>query len=308
MFGYQRFGDLVWAFGDARGRGFLMGATAGRTTLAGEGLQHCDGHSHVLFSAVPNCQAYDPAFAYELAAIVRHGIQRMYGTPPPAPLPMGDPASTDPSTPLDPDVFYYVTLYNETYVMPARPDGLDDADIIRGIYRYCPAPEGLRAKIRILFSGPMHSTATQAQQVLADRHGVGAELWSVTSYKTLREDALSVERCNRLHPGEPPRVPWITQTLGAEDSPIVAVTDYMKAVPDQVARFVPASFTSLGTDGFGRSDTREALRRHFEVDTGHLVVASLKALADDGRIPADEASKAISDHGIDASAVDPRLA
>ncbi|MCE7885692.1 MAG: pyruvate dehydrogenase (acetyl-transferring), homodimeric type, partial [Actinobacteria bacterium ATB1] len=189
MFGYQRFGDLVWAFGDARGRGFLMGATAGRTTLAGEGLQHCDGHSHVLFSAVPNCQAYDPAFAYELAAIVRHGVQRMYGTPPPPPFPMGDPASTDPGTQLDPDVFYYITLYNETYVMPAKPEGLEDADIVRGIYMYCPAPEGMRANVRILFSGPTHAMATQAQQLLSDRHGIGAELWSVTSYKTLREDA-----------------------------------------------------------------------------------------------------------------------
>ncbi|MCC7077059.1 MAG: pyruvate dehydrogenase (acetyl-transferring), homodimeric type [Acidimicrobiia bacterium] len=308
MFGYQRFGDLVWAFGDARGRGFLLGATAGRTTLAGEGLQHCDGHSHVLFSVVPNCQAYDPAFAYETAAIVRHGIQRMYGTPPPPPLVMGDPASTDAEAQLDPDVFYYITLYNEPYPMPARPTGLEDADIVRGIYRFAAPPEGARVRARILFSGTTHSIATAAQGILADRHGVGAELWSVTSYKTLREDALSVERWNRLHPTEPARVPWVTQVLGTDDSAVVAVSDYLKVVPDQIARFVPAPFTSLGTDGFGRSDTRDALRRHFEIDAGHLVVAVLASLADDGRVPAEEVSKAIADHDIDVDAVDPRLA
>ncbi len=192
--------------------------------------------------------------------------------------------------------------------MPARPTGLEDADIVRGIYRFAAPPEGARVRARILFSGTTHSIATAAQGILADRHGVGAELWSVTSYKTLREDALSVERWNRLHPTEPARVPWVTQVLGTDDSAVVAVSDYLKVVPDQIARFVPAPFTSLGTDGFGRSDTRDALRRHFEIDAGHLVVAVLASLADDGRVPAEEVSKAIADHDIDVDAVDPRLA
>jgi pyruvate dehydrogenase E1 component len=291
MFGFQRVGDLIWAFGDMRGRGFLLGATAGRTTLLGEGLQHDDGHSLVLASTVPNVQAYDPAFAYETAAIVRHGIRRMYGP--------------DPE-----DVFYYITLYNENYQMPVKPEGpdgqIDDA-ILRGLYRFTPAPVGPTRPATILFSGSASQAALEAQRILAADHDVAAELWSATSYKALREDALSVERWNRLHPSLQPRVPYITEALTQASGPIVAVTDFMKAVPDQVARWVPGHFTPLGTDGFGRSDTREALRRHFETDAAHLVIATLDGLRATGEAKAEEVDQAISRYGIDADAADPRL-
>ncbi len=290
MFGFQRTGDLIWSFGDQRGRGFLLGATAGRTTLNGEGLQHEDGHSLLLASAVPNVSAYDPAFAYEVAVIVRHGIHAMYG-------PTGE------------DRFYYLTLYNENYVMPAKPDdaAVDDA-IVRGLYRYRTAPEGPRRRATILFSGSASQAATEAQQLLGADWDVAAELWSATSYKALREDALSAERWNRLHPGQPPQVPFVTSALAASDGPVVAVTDFMKAVPDQVARWVPQPFTPLGTDGFGRSDTRPALRRHFETDAGHIVVAVLQGLAATGDGKAEEVADAIGRFGIDAEAPDPRLA
>src|SRR5438067_2338105 len=218
MFGFQRVGDLIWSFGDCRGSGFLLGATAGRTTLPGEGLQHCDGQSLVLASTVPNVQAYDPACAYEVAEIVRDGLRRMYGDAPE-------------------DVFYYLTLYNETYPMPAVPAGVEDG-IVRGLYRFAEAPDGeLGRRATILFSGTAQGAAREAQRLLAEHHDVGAELWSATSYKALREDALSAERWNRLHPTEPPRAPYVTEALGQADGPFVAVTDFVKAVPDQVARW-----------------------------------------------------------------------
>jgi pyruvate dehydrogenase E1 component len=290
MFGFQRVGDLIWAFGDIRGRGFLLGATAGRTTLLGEGLQHDDGQSLVLASTVPNVQAYDPAFAYETAAIVKDGIRRMYGSQPE-------------------DIFYYLTLYNENYVMPPRPlePGVEEG-IIRGIYRFARGPEGPSRRATILFSGAAQGAARQAQQLLAEGHDVSAELWSVTSYKALREEALSVERHNRLHPQAPPRTPYVTEMLSQAEGPIVAVTDFMKAVPDQVARWVPAAFTPLGTDGFGRSDTRAALRRHFETDAGNVTVAVLDGLRATGEGKAEEVADAIRRYGIDADAVDPRRA
>ena len=288
MFGFQRVGDIIWAFGDSRGRGFLMGATAGRTTLLGEGLQHDDGHSLVLSSVVPNVQVYDPAFAYETAAIVRDGIRRMYGPEPE-------------------DIFYYLTLYNENYVMPARPAeaGVEDG-ILRGIYRFAKGPEGPSRRATILFSGTAQGAAREAQQLLAEHHDTSAELWSATSYKALREDALSVERHNRLHPADPPRTPYVTDALSGAEGPVVAVTDFMKAVPDQVARWVPGHFTPLGTDGFGRSDTRAALRRHFETDAAHIVVAVLDGLRATGEGKAEELSDAIARYGIDADAPDPR--
>ena len=272
MFGFQRVGDLIWQAADARTRGFLMAATAGRTTLLGEGLQHQDGHSLVLASTVPVCQAYDPAFAYETAAIIRHGIDRMYG-----------PGVTDvDGNTLDPDVFYYLTLYNENHVMPARPDGVTDDDIVSGLYRWAPAPEGTKLHATILFSGSAQGAARAAVAELAEKHGVGAELWSATSYKRLREEALAVERWNRLHPEAEPRTPEVARKLADADGPVVAVTDFMRAVPDQMSRWVPAAYTSLGTDGFGRSDTREALRRFFENDAAHIVVAVLASLAEAG--------------------------
>src|SRR4051812_11464350 len=288
MFGFQRVGDLIWAFGDSRGRGFLMGATAGRTTLNGEGLQHEDGHSLVLASTVPNVAAYDPAFAYEVAVIIEDGIKRMYG-----------------STPQD--VFYYLTLYNENYEMPDMPEGAAEG-IVRGLYRFAPAPEGPRRRATILFSGSAQGAAREAQRQLAEDHDVAAELWSATSYKALREEALSAERWNRLHPSQAPRVPYVTEALGDAEGPVVAVTDFMKAVPDQVARWVPAHFTPLGTDGFGRSDTREALRRHFEIDAAHIVVAVLDGLRASGDGKAEEVADALAKYDIKTDSPDPRVA
>jgi len=283
MFGFQRIGDMIWAFADARGKGFVLGATAGRTTLTGEGLQHCDGHSPVLASTVPSCQVYDPAFAYELAAIVQHGINRMYG-------------------PNPEDIFYYLTLYNENYPMPAMPEELDKAEILRGMYRYEAEREGCTQHAAVLFSGPSHAAAIRARDLLAEHYGVGVELWSVTSYKALREEAMGVERWNRLHPEESPRVPLVTQLLLPMEGPKIAVTDYMKIVVDQVGRWVPGTFVPLGTDGFGRSDTRANLRRFFEVDAEHIAVSVLWALASQGDIERTVVSDAITRFGVDPQA------
>ena len=286
MFGFQRVGDLIWQAADHRAKGFLLGATAGRTTLLGEGLQHQDGHSHVLASTVPVCKAYDPAFAYEVAALVRHGIDDMYG-------------------PDGRDVFYYLTLYNENHVMPPMPEGVVDG-IIEGLYRWRgPLEEGADAQASILFSGTGHRAATAAQEELAEHHGVHVDLWSAPGWKQLREQALGVERWNRLHPSEAPRVARVTELLGRGEAPVVAVTDYIAAVPDQISRWVPRPYTVLGTDGFGRSDTREALRSFFETDAGHVTVAVLSSLARNGRIDADEAAKAAARHGIDPDVAPP---
>jgi pyruvate dehydrogenase E1 component len=291
MFGFQRVGDLIWQAADARTRGFLMGGTAGRTTLLGEGLQHQDGHSHLLASTVPVCEAYDPAFAYELASIIRQGIGRMY------------PSSGDGD-----DVFYYVTLYNENYVMPARPE-LDDLDdqIMRGIYRWADAPDGPTHRATILFSGTAQRAAREAQTELAERWDVAAELWSVTSWKRLRDEALDVERRNRYHPDDPAVRPHVTERLDESYGPIVAVTDYMKALADSIARWVPEdrSFTPLGTDGFGRSDTREALRRFFETDAAHVVVAVLADLAAAGDVKAEVVVDAMRHYDIDPEQPNP---
>jgi pyruvate dehydrogenase E1 component len=286
MFGFQRVGDLIWSANDSRARGFLLGATAGRTTLLGEGLQHQDGHSLILASTHPTVEAWDPAFAYEMATIIRHGIREM--------LVDGR------------DVIHYLTLYNENYVMPPMPEGGEDG-IIRGLYRWAEAPDGPGQRATILFSGTAQGVVRAAQAELAERWDVSAELWSATSYKRLREEALSVERWNRLHPTEPPRTPLVTQLLGAEGGPVVAVTDFMKAVPDQVARWVRQPFVPLGTDGFGRSDTREKLRQFFEIDMPHVVVAVLWALAQQGEVKAETVAEAIAHYGIDPERTDPRL-
>ncbi len=287
MFGFQRVGDLIWSFGDQRGRGFLLGATAGRTTLTGEGLQHCDGQSQLLASAVPNCRSYDPAFAYELAVIIEDGLTRMYGP--------------DPE-----DCFYYLTLYNENISMPPMPDGCADG-IVRGLYRYRAAPaEGHAAQI--FASGMMMSAALDAQSILADRYGVAADVWSATSYKLLREDALDCERWNRLHPEAAPRVSYLDEQLAGHAGPIVAVTDYTSLVPDQISRFVPGSFTALGPDGFGLSDTRAALRTHFEVDAPHIVIALLDRLAREGTVSSSVVTEAITELEIDPNRMPPREA
>jgi pyruvate dehydrogenase E1 component len=294
MFGFQRVGDLMWQAADARARGFLFGCTAGRTTMNGEGLQHEDGHSHLLASVVPCVRAYDPAFAYELAFIVGDGIEAMYG-------PAGE------------DLLYYVTLYNENYPMPALPDDAAERarireGVIRGCYRYLASPDTSLKPATILFSGTMWQTAVEARQLLASDWGVGAECWSVTSYKALREDALTIERWNRLHPSSTHREAFVSRALADSRGPVVAVTDYLKSVPDQISRFLPGTFVPLGTDGFGRSDTREALRRHFEVDAAHLVVAVLAALASAGEVKQTDVLEALERYGVDAEAVEPRTA
>jgi pyruvate dehydrogenase E1 component len=285
MFGFQRVGDLIWAAADARTKGFLLGATAGRTTLQGEGLQHQDGHSLVLSTTVPVCQAYDPAFAYEVGTIIKYGIERMYGP--------------DPD-----DVFYYLTLYNENYPQPAKPADVDRG-IIDGLYRWAGPPEGTDPDLAIIFSGTANLAAREAVSELAEHYGVGAELWSATSYKKLREQALSVDRWNRLHPDEEQKQPLVTRLMSSVAGPKLAVTDFMTLVPDQVSRWMPGEFTILGTDGFGRSDSRPALRRFFETDTGHVVAAALSAVTRTGRIEPEAVKDAFERYQIDPETIDP---
>jgi pyruvate dehydrogenase E1 component len=284
MFGFQRVGDLIWAASDQRARGFLVGGTAGRTTLLGEGLQHQDGHSLLLASTVPVCHAYDPAFAYEVSAIIKDGLRRMFVD--------------------NEDIFYYMTAYNENYVQPPKPEGIDDG-IVNGLYRFAARPEGGNHQATILFSGPAQAAARHAQTDLIEQYGVAADLWSATNYKLLREEAIDVERWNRLHPGDTPRVPFVTDALSDGDGPILAVSDYMKMVADQVGRWIPRRYITLGTDGYGRSDTREALRRFFEVDTGHVVVGVLSGLAADGAIEPGIVKEAIERYDIDPEVGNP---
>jgi pyruvate dehydrogenase E1 component len=319
MFGFQRTGDQFWALGDERGRGFVMGATAGRTTLMGEGLQHDDGHSHVLASVIPNIRSYDPAYAYELAAIVREGIDRMFAK--------GE------------DVYYYITLYNENYSMPKRPDDLTDQQIVSGIYRLLAAPDlggtaGVRAArsrgaasgskvgsklgpragsragirgeppVRLVGSGSILQQVVAARQILAER-GIPAEVYSATSFQQLRADGLAVDRWNRLHPGEQSRIPHVARMLPADGGPIVIATDWIRAYPDLVAPWLPASRLVLGTDGFGRSDTREALRELFEVDAPHIAAAALAGLARGGRLSRADAVAGVRELGVNPDAVDP---
>ncbi|MFN7941810.1 MAG: pyruvate dehydrogenase (acetyl-transferring), homodimeric type [Thermoanaerobaculia bacterium] len=285
MFGFQRIGDLIWAFGDQRGRGFLLGGTAGRTTLNGEGLQHEDGHSPILAATVPNLAVYDPAFAYELAVVLREGLRRM---------------ATE-----NEDVFYYLTLYNENYVQAPMPAGAEEG-ILRGLYRFRAAElPADRPRVQLLGSGPILLQALAAQELLAERFGVAADVWSATSYKELRREALDCERWNRLHPESEPRLPYVTAALGAARGPVVAVSDYMKLVPDQIGRFVPQGLAPLGTDGYGRSDSRAALRRFFEVDAAAIAVAALAELARRGDLDRAVAGRAIRELGVDPEVADP---
>ena len=279
MFGFQRIGDLVWAAGDMRTRGFLVGGTAGRTTLAGEGLQHQDGQSHLLAYPVPNVAAYDPAFAYEIAVIVRDGIRRMYE--------QGE------------DIFYYITVENEPYEMPPMPNGVEEG-IIRGMYRFRAAanPDApLRA--HLFGSGAILNEALRAQQLLEEHFDVAADVWSITSYKELYRDGYETDRWNRLHPGEPPRTPYVSHCLAQERGAFVMASDYVKALPHSICRWFPRPPVALGTDGFGRSDSRKDLRRFFEVDAENIAVATLGALAAEGSVPAAAVEKAISLFGID---------
>ena len=288
MFGFQRIGDLIWAFGDARGKGFLLGGTAGRTTLPGEGLQHQDGHSVMLSSSVPTCATYDPAFVYEIAVIVQDGIQRMYK--------QGE------------DRFYYIMLYNEDYPMPSMPEGCREG-IVRGIYKYKDAA-GSKAVVQLFGSGPILNEALRAQSILAEKYGVQANVWSVTSYNELRREALAVERWNRLHPAEPAKQPYILTTLAEAkaEGPIIAATDFLKAVPDQLAPWLGGRLLSLGTDGFGRSDNREHLRRHFEINAESIAAAALSRLAREGKFDAKRAQQAMKELNIDTEKLDPARA
>jgi pyruvate dehydrogenase E1 component len=284
MFGFQRIGDLVWAFGDARGKGFLCGGTAGRTTLSGEGLQHQDGHSLVLSSTVPTCASYDPAYAYEIAIIVQDGIRRMYQE--------GE------------DRFYYITLYNENYAMPQMPADCKPEAVLKGIYKFRPAAKG-KPKIQLFGSGPILNEALRAQQILAEKYNVASDVWSVTSYNELRRDALEAERWNRMHPDQPARTPYIVEALKGVDGPIVAATDYMKAVPDQLAPWLGGRMETLGADGFGRSDNREYLRKHFEINAENIAATALSRLARDGKFDLKKAKAAFADLGIDTEKIDP---
>ena len=285
MFGMQRIGDFVWAAGDMRAKGFLIGGTAGRTTLNGEGLQHQDGHSHLLAYSVPNLITYDPAFAYELAVIIRDGIKRMYED--------------------QEDIFYYITVMNENYPMPEMPKNVKEG-IVKGMYKYkATDKKNYKLKANLLGSGTIMNEVLKAAQILEDDYKVAADVWSVTSYKELRRDALEVERWNLLHPNEPQKQSYLSRMLAKEDGVFVASSDYVKALPDSVYKWFPRTLFSLGTDGFGRSDSREALRDFFEVDAKHIVLAALTALAKEGKFKTTELNKVIKRLGINPDKKNP---
>ena len=287
MFWFQRVGDLLWAAGDMRCRGFLMGGTSGRTTLNGEGLQHQDGHSHILASMVPNCVAYDPTFAYELAVIIHDGLKRM----------MHDQE----------DVYYYITVMNENYAHPPMPEGAREG-ILKGMYLFSEAKAAKDSKaprVQLLGSGTILREVIAAGELLASDFGVLSDVWSVTSFNELRREGMSVERWNLLHPESTPRKSYVEQCLADRPGPVVAATDYVRMFADQIRPYLPKRFIALGTDGFGRSDTREKLRRFFEVDRYHVVVAALKALADEGTVPASRVTEAIEKYGLDPERADP---
>jgi pyruvate dehydrogenase E1 component len=278
MFGPQRVGDEFWLAGDSRAKGFLLGATSGRTTLNGEGLQHQDGHSPMMAGVVPTLYVYDPAFAYETAVIICEGMRRMFEN--------GE------------EILYYLCLYNEDYPMPPMPAGAENG-IIKGLYKFKPGPEGLPHKAHLLGSGSILRSALRAREILAEKYDVSADVWSATSYKNLRNQALLAERWNRLHPAAPPKKPFVQQILENESGPFVAVSDYVKMVPDQIAQWVPGGLTTLGTDGFGRSDTRSRLRRFFEIDAESVVIAVLSALARKGDVDPKVAARAIKELDVD---------
>jgi pyruvate dehydrogenase E1 component len=287
MFGFQRIGDLIWAAGDSRTRGFMLGGTSGRTTLAGEGLQHQDGQTHLFAMAYPNCIAYDPAFAYEIAVIIQDGIRRMY---------------------VDREsVFYYLTVMNEQYAMPPMPEGSTEG-ILKGLYRFrASALPDARLRAQLFGSGAILPEVIRAQEILESKYGVGADVWSVTSYSELYRDGHAVERWNMLHPGETPRVPYVTKSLADASGVLVAASDYVKALPDSIDRWLPRPLTTLGTDGFGRSDSRGALREFFEVDYRYVIVATLAALARDGQIEPSVVRQAIKAHNLNAEKMNPAV-
>jgi pyruvate dehydrogenase E1 component len=281
MFGFQRVGDLAWAAGDSRARGFLIGATSGRTTLNGEGLQHEDGHSHLIAQTIPNCIAYDPAFQYELAVIVQDGLRRMVQE--------------------QQDIFYYLTVMNENYAHPDMPQGAEPG-ILKGMYLFRESP---KAQVQLLGSGTIFREVIAAADLLEKDFGIAADLWSVTSFSELRREGLDSDRWNALHPTVKPRVPYVEQALKGRRGPVVAATDYLKLHADAIRAFLPARYRVLGTDGFGRSDTRAKLRHFFEVNRYWVAVHALKALADEGAVPAAKVSEAMSKYGLDSEKPNP---
>jgi pyruvate dehydrogenase E1 component len=289
MFGFQRIGDLIWAAADMRTRGFLLGGTAGRTTLAGEGLQHQDGHSHVLALPVPNLLAYDPSFAFEIAIIIQDGIKRMY---------------------VDQEsIFYYLTLGNEPLPMPEMPDGAAVREgILKGMYLF-KASQKKDAKLRaqLFGSGSIMFEVLKAQEILESKYGVASDVWSVTSYKELYRDGNDCERWNMMHPGETPKVPFVTQQLKNTEGVLVAASDYMKVLPESISQWAPRALVSLGTDGFGRSEGRTSLRDFFEVDAKHIVLATLSALAREKKIESKVVQQAIKDLGINPEKANPAV-
>jgi pyruvate dehydrogenase E1 component len=286
MFGFQRVGDLIWAAADQRTRGFLMGGTAGRTTLNGEGLQHEDGHSHVMAATVPNCVSYDPTYAYELAVIIQDGLRRMYVE--------------------QEDVFYYITVMNENYTHPAMPKGIE-LDILKGMYHFYQSENSKAARVQLLGSGTIFREVERAAELLRNDWGVESDLWSCPSFTELARDGQSCERWNRLHPTEPQKQAHVTHCLANAVGPVIASTDYTRAFAEQIRPYISASYTVLGTDGFGRSDTRENLRSFFEVDRYHITIAALKSLADLGQFEATKIDIAIAKYGIAADATAPWL-
>jgi pyruvate dehydrogenase E1 component len=278
MFGLQRVGDLAWAAGDMRCRGFLLGGTAGRTTLNGEGLQHEDGHSHILASTIPNCVSYDPTFSYEVAVIIQDGLRRMFKS--------------------QEDVYYYITLMNENYSHPAMPQGVEEG-IRCGMYLFREAKDGQGPRVQLLGSGTILREVIAAADLLAQDFGVAADIWSCPSFNELRREGLETERWNLLHPGGAPRKSYVEQCLAQRQGPVIASTDYMRAFADQIRPYVPRGYICLGTDGFGRSDYRKALRRFFEVDRHYVAVAALKALADENMVEQGKVESAIRKYGID---------
>ena len=279
MFGFQRVGDFIWAAGDMRARGFLVGATAGRTTLAGEGLQHQDGHSQLVATTIPNCRAYDPTYAYELAVIIQDGMQRMYVQ--------------------NESVFYYISVMNENYPQPALPAGAE-AGIVKGGYLLKSGGEG-KLRATLLGSGTILRECIAAAELLEQQFGVMTDVFSITSFSELRREALETGRWNLLHPTETPRVPYVESLLKEHEGPIVAATDYMRIVPDQVREWVGGRYVTLGTDGYGRSDSRAALRKHFEVDRNYITIAALKALVDEGKVDQATLVGAMKTLGVDPS-------
>jgi len=284
MFGFQRIGDLAWAAGDMQARGFMIGGTAGRTTLAGEGLQHQDGHSLILSGTIPNCISYDPTFSYEMAVIVHDGMRRMFAE--------------------QENVFYYVTAMNENYVHPAMPENAGTG-IIKGLYKFRAAENAKTTTVQLMGSGAILREVIAAADLLRDDWAVDADIWSATSFTELARDARDCDRWNRLHPTDEARVPYVTQCLEGCTGPVIAATDYIQLYADKVRKWIPARYEVLGTDGFGRSDTRAQLRKHFEVNAVHIVVAALKALADEGSIDAVTVAEAIDKYGIDPEKINP---